>query len=562
MPHSAFGAGELIPNRLTITLQPEERISLQLMNKTPGLTAEGMRLSPLSLDLSLTEAFSEQRRRIAYERLILDVLAAIRFFVRADEVETAWTWIDGIAAAWEETGSLPEPYAAGSRGPAAADALIARGGYLGEGVFRPSRFPPPRLRGGRAALRRARRSAARGAEGASRASSPPPLRGPPPPRSAGRIILQAAFSRGMTTAKLNRLKHHGSVNPFTGEAVQRHREMTRDEVDAAIAGAQHDHLEWRHTSFAHRAELMRKAAALLDARAEEYGRLMAVEMGKPIRDGIAEAKKCAVGCNFYAEHAEKYLAPQPVELDGGRKARVVFNPLGVLLAVMPWNFPFWQVIRFAAPALMAGNAGVLKHAANVQGCALALEQLFRDAGFPEHLFRTLLIVNKAVEHVIEHPFIRAVSLTGSSGAGRAVAGVAGRCLKKCVLELGGSDAYLVLEDSDIAFAAALGAKGRLVNGGQSCIAAKRFIVIESRRAEFERALTAEMAKAKMGDPLDETTTLGPMARRDLRDSLHEQVRRSVERGARCLLGGEIPAGAGRLLSADRAHRCQEGHAGL
>jgi succinate-semialdehyde dehydrogenase/glutarate-semialdehyde dehydrogenase len=193
---------------------------------------------------------------------------------------------------------------------------------------------------------------------------------------------------------------------------------------------------------------------------------------------------------------------------------------------------------------MAGNAGVLKHAANVQGCALALEKLFRDAGFPEHLFRALLIGNKAVEHVIEHPFIRAVSLTGSSGAGRAVASVAGRCLKKCVLELGGSDAYLVLEDSDIAFAAALGAKGRLVNGGQSCIAAKRFIVIESRRAEFERALTAEMAKAKLGDPLDETTTLGPMARHDLRDSLHEQVRKSIERGARCLLGGEIPAGAG------------------
>jgi succinate-semialdehyde dehydrogenase / glutarate-semialdehyde dehydrogenase len=335
-----------------------------------------------------------------------------------------------------------------------------------------------------------------------------------------------------------------SINPFTGETVQRHREMTHDEVDAAIALAQQAHLEWRHTSFAHRAEHMRKAAALLDARAGEYGRLMAIEMGKPIRDGIAEAKKCAVGCNFYAEHAESYLAPQPVELDGGRKARVVFNPLGVLLAVMPWNFPFWQVIRFAAPALMAGNAGVLKHAANVQGCALALEKLFRDAGFPEHLFRTLLVGNSAVEHVIEHPFIRAISLTGSSGAGRAVASVAGRCLKKCVLELGGSDAYLVLKDSDIAFAATLGARGRLVNGGQSCIAAKRFIVIESRRAEFERALVSEMAKAKLGDPLDETTTLGPMARPDLRDSLHEQVRKSVERGARCLLGGEIPPGKG------------------
>ncbi|HEY3637636.1 MAG TPA: NAD-dependent succinate-semialdehyde dehydrogenase [Rhizomicrobium sp.] len=339
-----------------------------------------------------------------------------------------------------------------------------------------------------------------------------------------------------------------SVNPFTGETIRRFHEMSREEADAAIEAAQAAHLEWRKKSFAFRAGHLRRAAALLDERAADYGRLMAEEMGKPIRDGIAEAKKCAVGCNYYADHAEKFLAPQPVELDG-RKARVVFNPLGVLLAVMPWNFPFWQVVRFAAPALMAGNAGVLKHAANVQGSALALEQLFRDAGFPEHLFRTLLIGNKAVEHVIEHPFVRAVSLTGSCGAGRAVASVAGRCLKKTVLELGGSDAYLVLEDADIAFTSALSAKGRLVNAGQSCIAAKRFIVIESRREEFERALVAEMSKAKAGDPLDETTTLGPMARHDLRDSLHEQVRKSLELGARCLLGGEIPAGKGAFYPA-------------
>jgi succinate-semialdehyde dehydrogenase/glutarate-semialdehyde dehydrogenase len=340
-----------------------------------------------------------------------------------------------------------------------------------------------------------------------------------------------------------------STNPFTGEFIRRYQETSREEVDAGIEAAHAAHLEWRQTSFAHRAGLMRSAASLLESRAEEYGRLMALEMGKPIRDGVGEAKKCALGCNFYAEHAEAYLAPQPVELGDGRKAGVVFNPLGVLLAVMPWNFPFWQVIRFAAPALMAGNAGVLKHAANVPGCALALEQLFRDAGFPEHLFRAFLINNKAVEHVIEHRLVRAVSLTGSCGAGRAVASVAGRCLKKCVLELGGSDAYLVLEDSDIAFAAAVGARGRLVNGGQSCIAAKRFIVIESRRTDFERALAAEMAKAKMGDPLDETTTLGPMARHDLRDSLHEQVRASVERGARCLLGGAVPEGKGAFYPA-------------
>jgi succinate-semialdehyde dehydrogenase/glutarate-semialdehyde dehydrogenase len=314
-------------------------------------------------------------------------------------------------------------------------------------------------------------------------------------------------------------------------------------VTAAIELAHRAHLDWRRKSFAERAAPMRAAAALLRERAEKYGRLMAVEMGKPIRDAVAEARKCATGCDYYAEHAERFLAPQPVELDG-RTARVVFNPLGVLLAVMPWNFPFWQVIRFAAPALMAGNAGVLKHAANVPGSALALEQLFRDAGFPEHLFRALLIGNSAVEAVIEHPLVRAVSLTGSSGAGRAVASAAGRCLKKTVLELGGSDAYLVLEDADIPFTAAQSARGRLVNAGQSCIAAKRFIVIESRREAFERALVSEMAKAKLGDPLDETTTLGPMARHDLRDSLHAQVQRSMEQGARCLLGGEIPPGEG------------------
>ena len=334
-----------------------------------------------------------------------------------------------------------------------------------------------------------------------------------------------------------------SINPFTGKVVARYEEMGRDAVDAAIEAAHRAHLEWRELSFAERARPMKRAAELLRDHAAEYGRLMATEMGKPLRDGIAEAKKCAVGCQFYAENAERFLSPQPVELEG-RTAKVVFRPLGVLLAVMPWNFPFWQVMRFAAPALMAGNGGVLKHAANVQGCALALERLFRDAGFPEHLFRTLIIGNKAVEGVIEHPLVRAVSLTGSSGAGRAVARKAGECLKKCVLELGGSDAYLVLDDSDIAFAATQSAKGRLVNGGQSCIAAKRFIVTEKVRAEFEKHLVEEMGEWRMGDPLDEGTTLGPMARHDLRDSLHEQVQRSITRGARCLAGGKTPAGDG------------------
>ena len=244
-----------------------------------------------------------------------------------------------------------------------------------------------------------------------------------------------------------------SVNPFNGEIVARYEEMDRDTVNAVIEAAHQAHLDWRERSFAERAQPMKRAAELLRDRAQEYGRLMALEMGKPVRDGVAEAKKCAIGCDYYAEHAERFLAPQPVRLEG-RTAKIVFRPLGVLLAVMPWNFPFWQVIRFAAPALMAGNGAVLKHAANVQGCALALERLFRDAGFPEHLFRTLLIGNKAVDGVIEHPLVRAVSLTGSCGAGRAVARKAGECLKKCVLELGGSDAYVILDDVDVAFTAA------------------------------------------------------------------------------------------------------------
>lgn len=330
-----------------------------------------------------------------------------------------------------------------------------------------------------------------------------------------------------------------SVNPFTGEVVKRYTETSPDDVRSAIERAHAAYLEWRKRSVAERAEPMRRTARLLRERAGEYARLMATEMGKPVRDGVAEANKCALGCEFYAAHAQTFLATQPVELDN-RKARVVFAPLGVILAVMPWNFPFWQVIRFAAPALMAGNAGVLKHAANVPGCALALESLFHDAGFPQHLFRTLLIGNRAVDAVIEHPLVRAVSLTGSAGAGRAVAATAGRCLKKSVLELGGSDAYVVLGDADISFAAVQCAKARLVNGGQSCIAGKRFIVVEGVRAEFEKHFVAEMAKAKMGDPLEESTTLGPMARRDLRDSLHVQVQKSIELGARCLLGGVVP----------------------
>jgi succinate-semialdehyde dehydrogenase / glutarate-semialdehyde dehydrogenase len=334
-----------------------------------------------------------------------------------------------------------------------------------------------------------------------------------------------------------------SINPATDDVLERYDEMTRPQVGAAVDSAHEAYLKWRGTSFDERAKPMRQAARLLRERAHDYGRLMALEMGKPIRDGIAEAQKCATGCDYYADNAARFLADEAVETTP-RKSFVAFRPLGVVLAVMPWNFPFWQVIRFAAPALMAGNAAVLKHASNVPGCALALERLFRDAGFPENLFRTLLIGSKAVGDAIAHPHVRAVSLTGSTPAGRDVAAKAGAALKKTVLELGGSDAYLVLSDADIEFTAVACAKGRLVNSGQSCIAAKRFIVVEQLKSRFEQQLVSEMGKAKIGDPLNEETALGPLARRDLRDDLHEQVTKSIAKGGRCLCGGIMPGGPG------------------
>src|ERR1700704_3976269 len=334
-----------------------------------------------------------------------------------------------------------------------------------------------------------------------------------------------------------------TINPASGAVVASYEETSPEAVQAIIASAHQAYLEWRQTSFRQRAGLMRGAADVLRGNAREYARLMAEEMGKPIRDGIAEIQKCAGGCDYFAENAERFLAPEPVATEA-RKSYVAFNPLGVVLAVMPWNFPFWQVFRFAAPGLMAGNAGVLKHASNVPGCALAIEQVFRKAGFPEHLFRTLLIGSKEVTAVIEHPLVRAVTLTGSGPAGRAVAGKAGAMLKKTVLELGGSDPYLILEDADIEVAANVSTKGRLVNSGQSCIAAKRFIVVEDVRREFEERFVEHMSAVKMGDPLDESTRMDPLARHGLRDALHRQVEASIAKGAHVLVGGTVPNNPG------------------
>ena len=334
-----------------------------------------------------------------------------------------------------------------------------------------------------------------------------------------------------------------AINPATGEVVATHDEMKPDVVAGIVESVHAAALDWRRASYADRAVPMRKAAEILRKEARDFAHLMAREMGKPVRDGVAEAQKCATACDFFAEHAAKFLAREVVKTEA-RSSFVTFNPLGVVLAVMPWNFPFWQVFRFAAPGLMAGNAAVLKHASNVPGCAIAIEEIFHRAGFPENVFRTLMIGSGAVDAVIEHPRVRAVTLTGSGPAGRAIAAKAGRLLKKTVLELGGSDPYLVLEDADLDLAAAVCTKARLVNSGQSCIAGKRFIVVEDVRAGFEERFVKRMAAAKMGDPLDEATEVGPQARADLRDTLQRQVDESVAKGARCLLGGSVPDGPG------------------
>lgn len=330
-----------------------------------------------------------------------------------------------------------------------------------------------------------------------------------------------------------------TTDPSTGGKGRTYEGHTRDEALGIARDVRRAFEDWRRTSFAERAALMRNAAAVLRRRQDEFAGLMTSEMGKPVKEGRAEIEKCAFNCDHFAENAERYLAREPIDL-GGPKAFVTYNPVGVVLAVMPWNFPFWQVFRFAAPALMAGNASVLKHASNVPGCALAIESVFREAGFPENVFRTLLIPSRDVQTLIEDPAIAAVTLTGSVAAGKQVAAAAGAVLKKSVLELGGSDAYLVLEDADIEAAAKVCAAARMVNGGQSCIAGKRFIVVSSVRDGFERAFTEAMRAYDMGDPRDEDTKLGPMQSIDARDEIHEQVEESLAKGARLVLGGKIP----------------------
>jgi len=334
-----------------------------------------------------------------------------------------------------------------------------------------------------------------------------------------------------------------SINPATGKTNKTYDEMTPQEVSEIINKADKAFQGWKKTSFTERSILMKKAAQALREDLEMHAKLMAEEMGKPITAGRAEAEKCAWVCDYYAENAEKFLQPEMVETDAS-KSYVTFQPLGVILAVMPWNFPYWQVFRFAAPGLMAGNVGVLKHASNVPGCALAIENVFKKAGFPEYVFRTLLIGSRQVDAVIENPLVKAATLTGSTPAGRAVGKKAGEMLKKSVLELGGSDPYIILEDANLEEAVKTCVTSRLINSGQSCIAAKRFIVVEPIRERFEQMYVKEMQTRKMGDPMKEDTEVGPQARHDLRDDLHRQVLESIKKGARCLVGGEIPEDKG------------------
>ena len=334
-----------------------------------------------------------------------------------------------------------------------------------------------------------------------------------------------------------------SINPATGATLASYAEMTTPELRAALSAADKAFRAWQRVPLAERATLLRRAGALLRERAEQHARQMSEEMGKPIRGARAEVEKSAWACDHYAEHAAAFLADEVVETDAGRSF-VAYRPLGPVLAIMPWNFPYWQIFRVAAPGLMAGNVILLKHAANVPGCALAIEGVFRDAGFPEGAFRTLLIDHAQLRTAIRHKAVRAVTLTGSTAAGRLVAKQAGERLKKTVLELGGSDPYLILADADLDLAVEACATSRLINSGQSCIAAKRFVVVDAVREEFERRLVARMSRAKVGNQLADDTDVGPLARVDLRDTLHRQVEVSVAEGARVLLGGSVPAGPG------------------
>ena len=339
-----------------------------------------------------------------------------------------------------------------------------------------------------------------------------------------------------------------TVNPATGEVVRRFEPLNDRQIEDKLARADRAYQSYRRTGFADRARWLTRAAEILEADRDRLGRLMTLEMGKPITAARAEAAKCALACRYYVEHGERLLADETVDMGAGR-ACIKYQPIGAVLAIMPWNFPFWQVFRFAAPALMAGNVGLLKHASNVPQCALEIETVIRQAGFPSDVFQTLLIGSSQVERVINDPRVKAVTLTGSEPAGMQVASQAGRQIKKTVLELGGSDPFIVTPNADLDRAVRTAVEARSINNGQSCIAAKRFIVDARIAPEFERRFAAGMAALKVGDPMDDATQLGPLSTQDMVEDLDKQVRCSVEMGARVLTGGQRSAGPGYFYPA-------------
>jgi succinate-semialdehyde dehydrogenase/glutarate-semialdehyde dehydrogenase len=327
-----------------------------------------------------------------------------------------------------------------------------------------------------------------------------------------------------------------SIDPASGKLIRSFSSLSREELDGKLEKAAETYRVYRRTSMAERSRLMLRAGEILEDEKESFGRLMTAEMGKTLRSAVEESAKCAWACRYFAETAERWLADEVVDTGAGRSF-VHYAPIGPVLAIMPWNFPFWQVFRFAVPALMAGNVGLLKHASNVPQCAIAIEDVFRRAGFPQGAFQTLMIGSDMVPQVIEDARVAAVTLTGSEGAGRQVAGQAGRQIKKVVLELGGSDPFIVMPSADLDAAIKTAVKARTINNGQSCIAAKRFIVADGIYDEFERRFVEEMALLRVGDPMNAATDVGPLATSQLIEDLDIQVRRLVNAGARVLTGG-------------------------
>ncbi len=334
-----------------------------------------------------------------------------------------------------------------------------------------------------------------------------------------------------------------SINPTYNEVIKNYEEYSLEQINKIFEQSNEAFILHSKDNFSKRANNLRKVSEILKRDKRKLAELITLEMGKPILQSISEVEKCAWVCDYYADNGEQFLTDELIQTDA-TKSYVSFQPLGVILAIMPWNFPFWQVFRFAAPSLMAGNTAILKHSSNVSGCALAIENIFKESGFIQNTFRTILISSKGIEDVIKNPFIKAVTLTGSTNAGRSVASLAGKYIKKTVLELGGSDPYIILKDANLEETAETCVNARLINSGQSCIAAKRFIIVEKVYKDFENLFLQKMKKKKIGDPLNEKIDVGPQARMDLRNDLVLQVQKSIEQGANLILGGNIPESKG------------------